>query len=80
VITPLIYFGGVFHSLSMLPPALKWLTIYNPMFYMISGLRYGMLGTSDSSPVHCAAVVLGCFLVLFVTTVGLFRSGYKLRK
>src|SRR3990167_7398233 len=41
VITPLIFFGGVFHSFSMVPEPLRWITVFNPLFYMINGMRYG---------------------------------------
>ena len=80
VITPLIFFGGVFHSLEMVPRAVRWLTVFNPMFYMINGLRYGMLGRSDSPIYLSAGVVLGFFVALFSLTVYLFSIGFKLRK
>lgn len=80
VITPLIFFGGVFHSIDMVPGAIKWLTLFNPMFYMINGLRYGMLGVSDAPILLSAAIVLGIFVTLFLLTVYLFRVGFKLRE
>ena len=80
VITPLIFFGGVFHSLEMVPKAVRWLTVFNPMFYMINGLRYGMLGHSDTPLFQSAAVVLGIFIALFSLNVYLFSIGFKLRK
>lgn len=80
VITPLVFLGGVFHSLEMVPAALRGITVFNPMFYMVNGLRYGMLGVSDVSVLQSMAVVLTLFLGLFSFTVLLFKSGYKLRK
>ncbi len=80
VITPLIFFGGVFHSITMVPEPLRWLTAFDPMFYMVNGMRYGMIGVSDVSLGQCMAVVAGLFLVLCSATVYLFRIGYKLRK
>lgn len=80
VITPLIFFGGVFHSISMVPAALQWVTAFNPIFYMINGMRYGILGTSDAPIGLCVVVVIGLFLVLFSVTVYLFKIGFKLRK
>jgi ABC-2 type transport system permease protein len=80
VITPLIYFGGVFNSVEMVPGCLKWLIHCNPMFYMINGMRYGMLGVSDVPVGQSIAVVLLLFLLLFGSTVYLFKSGFKLRK
>lgn len=80
LITPLVFFGGVFHSITMLPKALQAITAYNPIFYMINGLRYSFLGVSDA-PIAKAMMVTGVlFFVLFFLTIYLFRSGYKLRK
>jgi len=80
VITPLVFLGGVFHSMSMVPAALRWITQINPMFYMVSGLRYGMLGQADVPLTKCIIVVLALFGVLFSLTVYLFHIGFKLRK
>jgi len=80
VITPLIFFGGVFHSITMMPESLQWLTTLNPMFYMVNGLRYAMLGVSDVPAWQCMSVVFSISVILFATTVYLFRTGYKLRK
>ena len=80
VITPLIFFGGVFHSLEMVPRVVRWLTVFNPMFYMINGLRYGMLGKSDTPILQSSLIVLAVFITLFLLTVYLFRAGFKLRK
>ena len=80
IITPLIFFGGVFHTIEMVPAAVRWLTVFNPMFYMINGLRYGMLGMADTPVFVSAGVVLVIFVTLFSLTVYLFRIGFKLRK
>ncbi len=80
VITPLVFLGGVFHSLSMIPEALRWVARYNPIFYMVDGMRYAMLGVSDIPAKTSAAVVLVFFAVLFSANVWLFKTGFKLRK
>ncbi len=80
IITPLIFFGGVFHSLSMVPPFLRGITAFNPIFYMVNGMRYGMLGVSDAPIWLCMTVVLGLFALLFSGAVYLFHIGFKLRK
>ena len=80
IITPLIFLGGVFHSIEMVPEVLRGFTVYNPMFYMVNGLRYGMLGSSDVPVGQCMIIVAGLFLALFCFTVRLFHSGFKLRK
>ena len=80
VITPLIFLGGVFYSVSMMPSAIRWLVHFNPMFYMINGMRYGMLGISDVPPMQCILVASALCAVLFSVTVYLFHIGFKLRK
>ncbi len=80
VITPLIFFGGVFHSVKMLPHTLQVITSFNPIFYMVNGMRYGMLGASDV-PIGKCLIVMFCFFIgLFSFTVFLFKTGFKLRK
>ncbi len=80
VITPLIFFGGVFHSVKLLPKALQVITTFNPIFYMVNGMRYGMLGSSDVPITRCLLVIFCFFVGLYSFTVYLFKTGYKLRK
>lgn len=80
VITPLVFFGGVFHSVEMLPPALKIVTAFNPIYYMVNAMRYGMIGITDVPIVTCLTIIVVLFIGLFSFTVFLFKSGYKLRK
>ena len=80
VITPLVFMGGVFNSISMMPESLRWIAHINPIFYMVNGLRYGMIGMSDADLVKSAGVVAGLFFFLFGAAVYLFRIGFKLRK
>src|SRR3989338_2093168 len=79
VITPLVFFGGVFHSVQMLPAVLQTATAFNPIYYMVNGMRYGMLGTSDVPIVQSMSVVFCLFMILFSFTVFLFKTGFKLR-
>ena len=79
VLTPLIYFGGVFHSIEMVPAFLRPFTSLNPIFYLVNGLRYGMLGVSDVN-ITVSMILAGTLAVsLFVIVENLFRRGYKLR-
>lgn len=78
-ITPLIFFGGVFHSVLFLPPALQTLSFVNPLFYLIDGFRWTMTGASIM-PFWTNGLVLLALLALAITvTFALFRRGYKLR-
>lgn len=79
VITPLVFLGGVFYSIHMLPPFWRQLSMFNPVFYMINGLRYGVLGVADASPWASLALSAGLAIGLFAWTVYLFRIGYRLK-
>ena len=79
VITPLTFLGGVFHSVANLPEIGRQLTMLNPIFYMIDGLRYSMLGASEGNILLSIALCLVFSVVFFSINVWLFRSGYKLR-
>ena len=79
IIVPLTFLSGVFYSIHSLPPFWQQLSRFNPFFYMIDGFRYGFFGVSDISPWTSLMVVSGCLLGLVLFTLGLLKSGYKLR-
>ena len=79
VLTPLIFLGGVFYSASLLPQPFQSLTEFNPLYYMISLVRYGFLGIADIN-VWLSLLVLATITVgLFLLNLRLFQRGYKLR-
>ena len=63
VLTPLIYLGGVFYSIQMLPPFWQIVSRINPIFYMVNTFRYGILGSSDVN-VYLAFLILSVFIVI----------------
>ena len=78
-ITPLTFLGGVFYSVEMLPAGFRRFTLANPIFYMVDGVRYGMLGVSDASP-WTGGALLGALAALALgAAYALLRSGYRLR-
>jgi ABC-2 type transport system permease protein len=79
VITPLSFLSGTFYSLEALPPLMQTLSHINPMFYMIDGVRYGMLGVSDSSPWLGLAVCSASAVTILMICWAFFRSGYRLK-
>ena len=79
IIVPLTFLSGVFYSIHSLPPFWQELSRFNPFFYMIDGFRYGFFGMSDISPWVSLAVVSGCTAAMTLFTLGLLKSGYKLR-
>lgn len=80
IITPLVFLGGVFHSITLVPETLQIITKLNPIFYMIDALRYSMLGISESNLVVGFFVIIGLAVFFFFFAVYLFRIGYKIRR
>ncbi|MEL7258670.1 MAG: ABC transporter permease [Pseudomonadota bacterium] len=79
VVTPLAFLSGTFYSVQDLPPVLSTITHLNPVFYLIDGGRYGMIGVSDSSPVLGFAVVGASTLVVSALAWWMFHKGYRLK-
>ena len=79
VLTPLTFLGGVFYSINMLPDVLKTLSTFNPLLFMINGMRYGVLGVSDVNILFSMILVLVLGGFLFSVNVWLFRRGYKIK-
>ncbi len=79
VITPLTYLGGVFYSITFLPPLAATITQFNPFFYFADAVRSSMIGYSEANSlvgfVMIAALVLGLGTLL----VHLFHKGWKIR-
>jgi len=79
VLVPLIYLGGVFYSIQLLPPFWQSVSKLNPIFYMVNTFRYGILGSSDVDVVW-AFLILGAFTVgLYGTCIWLLRRGTGIR-
>jgi ABC-2 type transport system permease protein len=79
VITPLTFLGGVFYSVRALPPGLRHFTLVNPVFYIVDGVRFAVLGISDAHPAVGPVVVAALAAVALSGAYAMLRSGYKLR-
>lgn len=79
VITPLTYLGGVFYSLSLLPEFWQIISKANPIIYMISGFRYGFLGTSDINVWAGVAMLMFFSIILFSANLYLLKKGIGIR-
>jgi ABC-2 type transport system permease protein len=80
LITPLTFLGGVFYSIEMLPAPWDTVSLFNPVLYVVNGLRYGMTGYSDV-PLWQAYAVVGTMCVVFsVGAVWLLSTGKKIRE
>ncbi len=80
IITPLVFLGGSFYSINMLPPAWQTVTLFNPVVYLISGFRWSFFEVSDVSMSLSLFMILaflaGCILVVW----WMFRTGYRLKQ
>ena len=80
VLTPLTYFGGVFYSVSLLPPWALHLSYVNPILYMVNAFRFGFLGVSDVNIGLAFALMAVAAVVLFTTAVLLMNRGTGTRE
>jgi ABC-2 type transport system permease protein len=79
VLTPLTYLGGVFYSVSRLPPFWRGLSYFNPILYMVNVFRYGFLGVSDVPLAASFALLIGLTVILLVLTTVLFQKGVGMK-
>ena len=79
VLTPLIYLGGVFYSIELLPPFWQLVSRLNPIFYMVNTFRYGILGTSDIDVAWAFAMLVLFAVLLFGACIWLLRRGTGIR-
>lgn len=79
VMLPLTFLGGVFYSVRELPARWQFFSLFNPLVYMVEGLRYGMLGRSSFSPLFGLSLLVVLAIVSTLTAAAAYRSGYKLK-
>ncbi|MGR3435189.1 MAG: ABC transporter permease [Shimia sp.] len=79
VVTPLVFLGGSFYSISMLPPFWQNVTLFNPVVYLISGFRWSFFGTADV-PIGVSLVAIAAFTLGCLAVIGwIFKTGWRLR-
>ena len=79
VLTPLTYLGGVFYNVAQLPTPWKEISLANPILYMVSAFRYGLLGVSDIDIGWAYAVMIAFVLVFGAICLNLLHRGVGLR-
>jgi len=79
VITPLVFLGGSFYSISMLPPLWQTVSLFNPVLYLISGFRWSFYEISDVSPLLSLVAIAGFLALCMVIIWWIFKTGYRLR-
>ncbi len=79
VVTPLVFLGGAFYSISMLPPIWQNISYFNPVVYLISGFRWAFFETSDV-PVGVSLAAIAGFTILCLAIIGwIFKTGFRLK-
>jgi ABC-2 type transport system permease protein len=79
IVTPLIFLGGSFYSVDMLPPFWQTATLFNPVVYLISGFRWSFYGIADVSVGVSLAMTVGFLAVCLATVWWIFKTGYRLK-
>lgn len=80
VLTPLIYLGGVFYSMDLLPEFWANVSRLNPLVYVVNAFRYGVLGVSDVSLSFALGMIALFTAVAFAYSMHLLNSGKRLRQ
>jgi ABC-2 type transport system permease protein len=80
VITPLVFLGGSFYSVSMLPPAWQTVTLFNPVVYLISGFRWSFFEVADVSVGLSLSIVLVFLGACLAIVWWMFKTGYRLKQ
>ncbi|RLA15728.1 MAG: sugar ABC transporter permease [Gammaproteobacteria bacterium] len=80
VITPLVFLGGSFYSVNMLPPVWQTVTLFNPVLYLISGFRWSFFEVSDVSVGVSLAMITLFLLACLLLVWWMFKTGYRLKQ
>ena len=79
IITPLVFLGGSFYSINMLPPFWQTATLFNPVVYLVSGFRWAFFDTADVAVTY-SLIAISLFSLIFVGVIALiFKTGYRLK-
>jgi len=79
-LTPLSFLGGIFYSVNMLPDWAQTLSFINPIYYMINGIRFTILGVADSPPMTSFTMALIMTIFFTVSAIMLMHSGRKIKQ
>ena len=80
IITPLVFLGGSFYSISMLPPVWQTISMFNPVVYLISGFRWSFFGLADV-PIATSLLAIAAFTGLCLGAIWwIFKSGWRIRQ
>jgi len=80
VITPLVFLGGSFYTIDMLPPAWQTVSLLNPVVYLVSGFRWSFNEVSDVSIELSLLIVLLFSAACLIIVWWMFKTGYRLKQ
>jgi ABC-2 type transport system permease protein len=79
IVTPLVFLGGSFYSINMLPPFWQTVSLFNPVVYLISGFRWAFYEISDVN-IAISIAMIAVFLTLCLFAVAwIFNTGYRIK-
>ncbi|MDJ0627863.1 MAG: ABC transporter permease [Rhodobacter sp.] len=79
IVTPLVFLGGAFYSISMLPPVWQTITLFNPVVYLISGFRWSFYGLADVALGWSLLAILGFTCLCLGAIWWIFRTGWRIK-
>ena len=80
VVTPLVFLGGSFYSVSMLPPIWQKITLFNPVVYLISGFRWSFFGNADVGILTSLFAISFFTLVCILIVAWIFKTGWRIKQ
>ena len=80
VITPLVFLGGTFYSIDMLPPTWQTVSLFNPVVYLVSGFRWSFFELADVSVVLSLTMITLFMTLFFVIAWWMIKTGYRLKQ
>lgn len=80
ILMPLIFLGGIFYSIQLLPGVWRYVSLFNPILYMVNGFRYGILGISDIPIEQAFGIIILFILVLGAFALFLLNKGIGLKQ
>ena len=79
IITPLVFLGGSFYTIDVLPDFWQTITLFNPIFYLVSGFRYSFFGTGEVN-ILISIFSISLFILLCILIIWrIFKTGYKIK-
>ena len=79
VVTPLVFLGGSFYSIDMLPPFWQKVTLFNPVMYLISGFRWSFYEIADVGLATSLAMITGFLVACMLIVWWIFKTGYQVK-